>query len=415
MKITQVIDCFRLLANEVLTASRQEPRFVQGPINGPLLIRGGLVLEGQVADRYFGTLELLSPKESEESVWSRESIDSVMAQTLLELLADETEGALKKAVQAFRKRIESQSSDFTFRIGVFGLDSDSGGLSFGKLIFETGTYATQFPVPNLFANTVGGRAILVAVVTVRAVDKDSAKKRAERVVDRHLSVLNALMSDGFPSTIQFSRSFLGSHSIQLCSSPDDRELLGTVSVESRLISRIDIENTLQRSGEIASALLKADDDYASRILAAYEIAGAACADARAHQAFLLFAIALESAVLGEKTESEITYQLAARVAHLLSDQVEQRRQIARKVRALYKRRSVIVHAGRTTLAASEVRLIQHICLSTLSSLAKLRLNSSADLDSWFEDRMLGVERNRQSELSEPKLGKAAQADRKSGE
>ena len=55
--------------------------------------------------------------------------------------------------------------------------------------------------------------------------------------------------------------------------------------------------------------------FAGRVISALETAGEACVELKTHRAFLLHAIALESVVLGRQTQSEIGYQLSARVAH----------------------------------------------------------------------------------------------------
>lgn len=55
-----------------------------------------------------------------------------------------------------------------------------------------------------------------------------------------------------------------------------------------------------------------------RLLTAIQWAGRAQADARTEEAFLLYAISLESLILGSQSSGELGYRLALRVAHLVA-------------------------------------------------------------------------------------------------
>jgi hypothetical protein len=109
---------------------------------------------------------------------------------------------------------------------------------------------------------------------------------------------------------------------------------------------------------------------------------------------LLFAIALESVILGKQNKSEITYQLSSRVAHLLSPDVPSRRSLSKTVNRLYDLRSQIVHAGEADVAEAELMTLRNICLSTLFALttspAFANMKSVEELEQWFNDRMLGA-------------------------
>jgi hypothetical protein len=138
----------------------------------------------------------------------------------------------------------------------------------------------------------------------------------------------------------------------------------------------------------------ASDSFAKRVISALETAGEACVELKPHRAFLLFAIALESVVLGRQTQSEITYQLSARVAHLLAADLESRRSIAKAVNELYGVRSKIVHTGETDVSRAELESIHQLCLSTLYALVVLKpfvgMRRVVELEQWFGDRMLGA-------------------------
>ena len=147
-----------------------------------------------------------------------------------------------------------------------------------------------------------------------------------------------------------------------------------------------------RDGRRISDLLKQNTEISNRIIAAYEITGNACIERDEHTAFLLLAIALESAVLGKETREELTYQLATRVAHLISQTLTGRRAIVRKIKRLYGIRSKVVHTGRIEISASEVREMRLVCLTTLHSITVIAeaesIKSNQDLENWFQTRLL---------------------------
>src|SRR5262249_38598679 len=95
-------------------------------------------------------------------------------------------------------------------------------------------------------------------------------------------------------------------------------------------------------------LLKDDKpgEFATRVLTACQWAGRAMVEERKEEAFLRFAIALESLILGTKNETEITYRLRLRCANLIDSTPAQRAKTQTRLTALYKVRSAIVHSGK---------------------------------------------------------------------
>ncbi len=106
----------------------------------------------------------------------------------------------------------------------------------------------------------------------------------------------------------------------------------------------------------------------------------------------MFAIALESAVLGKDTTSELTYQLGTRVAHLIGKGLSGRKLVARSVVELYDRRSKIVHKGEYGVSRKEAGLIHLYCMTALGMLVIspvfAEFKTNAHLEGWFKDRML---------------------------
>jgi hypothetical protein len=101
-----------------------------------------------------------------------------------------------------------------------------------------------------------------------------------------------------------------------------------------------------------------------------------------------------SVVLGRQTQSEITYQLSARVAHLLGKDLETRRSVAKAVNGLYGLRSKIVHTGETEVSHADLESIRFFTLNALIAVSTSRpfaqMTSVDELEQWFKDRMLGA-------------------------
>jgi hypothetical protein len=124
------------------------------------------------------------------------------------------------------------------------------------------------------------------------------------------------------------------------------------------------------------------------LLTAVRWAGRAVTEPRREHAFLLYAIALESAVLPAGTSESIGYRLRMRVSNLLENRADRRNDMVRRVRDLYSTRSKIVHSGWYHLSAEESEQMRQVCkevlLRLLTHRSLTRMTSAADLEAWFE-------------------------------
>lgn len=77
------------------------------------------------------------------------------------------------------------------------------------------------------------------------------------------------------------------------------------------------------------------------LLTSIEWAGRATVETKREEAFLLFAISLETLVLPESDKDELTYRLRTRVPHLLAGSRIQRKELSDKLKKLYRARSRI--------------------------------------------------------------------------
>jgi hypothetical protein len=144
--------------------------------------------------------------------------------------------------------------------------------------------------------------------------------------------------------------------------------------------------------KVSQMLSRVETQFSARVLSGYQFAGAACVDPHPERSFLMFAIAIKSAVLGKDTKSELTYQLATRVAHLIGRDLDGRKVVAKTISQLYDRRSKIVHTGQYGVPRSEAALIRHYTMTALGMLIVSpvfsQFTENAELETWFGERML---------------------------
>ena len=130
-----------------------------------------------------------------------------------------------------------------------------------------------------------------------------------------------------------------------------------------------------------------------RILGSLQWAGRAQVEARREEAFLLYAIALESLVLGKNTNTEISNQLAIRCAQLGGGPtLDEKKRVVQQIRSLYDTRSKIVHSGSFTIREDELDLMRDYSIRTLSILIEKdpfkSMTENDQLDEWFRSQPL---------------------------
>jgi hypothetical protein len=125
----------------------------------------------------------------------------------------------------------------------------------------------------------------------------------------------------------------------------------------------------------------------SALVAAVMWAGRASVEERRELGFLLFAIALEAAVLSDGDQRELTYRLGLRVARLLGRNPEQRERLRSDVTRLYAIRSKIVHAGSYEVTDEHLGRLRSLALRTLIRLLRRRKvwhMKTKDFGAWLE-------------------------------
>lgn len=107
----------------------------------------------------------------------------------------------------------------------------------------------------------------------------------------------------------------------------------------------------------------------------------------------MYAIALESIVLVDNENAELSYRLRIRIAHLITSNPKDRKEVVNTVKELYNLRSKIVHDGKYEITKLEldsmkyisIRCIQRLCVDPLFQ----NVTSPENFSDWLEDQILG--------------------------
>ena len=139
---------------------------------------------------------------------------------------------------------------------------------------------------------------------------------------------------------------------------------------------------------------EARTDLQQRIIVGLAWAGRAKVEFRPEQAFVLYAIALESLLAKHGGRAGVTTRVPLRAAQLLGGPREHRRKVHARTERLYDLRNAIVHSGHAAdLQTADVEDMQDLVNLALTSMLLhppyLKFRSVREFDEWLDDQRLG--------------------------
>lgn len=398
-KLQQILRDLAKRTCDLQDAPADPEKQLAGPTGLPTIHRGRLI-PPNLAGARFAALDKLDGVLGSDGAWSRSTIaDTVwdFVVRIADLKPDRRSAGIRGAVDEAVAHFTEVPSSWVVDLLVYGIDQSCAGVRFGKLLLlseDIGVLNQGCPGPLDFPT---GIQIFARLETV-AIDEESALRRAENTLDEHLMIINALCAGEVPSLIQVSRTdhTRPFHSATRVAQRDDTKPHAYTSSQHQSIPLTgqDLRAVVGGPpGSRLSAMLNAEEnEFNRRVLLGYQFAGAACVDHHPERSFLMLAIALESAILGKDTKSELAYQLGARVAHLIGRGLAGRKLVAQTVKDLYDRRSRIVHAGQYGVSRKETALMFLYWQAALAMLAVApsfkNFTTNAELEDWFKDRIL---------------------------
>lgn len=403
MKPQQVKQAFGRLASRL---AEIEARLDSGDSNARQhpqtlpTIRRGEIVRPEVVEACAKTRHEIAKIAEPTGVWGTSSVDDVVwffVEHAIDLLREKRRPEIQSLIEDVVERLVAAPSSWVVDLLVYGLHESCADIRFGRVRFLRDDMDKLVQIDPIFLDFPLGTQMF-ARLEVAATDEQSAIERAGNVLDEHLLILNALCSWSAPSPIQVSRSNRMGRSYAAVRVGRSDDSMGPVRAACHNLKiplmGVELERTLKHKvgARVSEMLASQVTEFNQRILLGYQFAGAGCVDSHPERSFLMFAIALESVILGRNTKSELTYQLGSRVAHLIGKGLSGRKLVADTVSDLYDRRSRIVHIGEYGVSRREAALMQFYCDAALGMLTVgpsfAGFKTNAELAAWFNDRML---------------------------
>lgn len=269
----------------------------------------------------------------------------------------------------------------------------------GNKSIEDNTLFGKLTVEHLEGKTVG-------VLEVPAFDVDAAKAQALKELQLTIDIINfysdIVTAKGSAYAAIYGQDDRTLESIPVIKLGDKPRLIQTNQAFGRfqpllLSELVHGKGTLVGAPQISTILTsKNRTEMEKRLLAAMQWAGRATVDTRLEEAFLLFAIALESLIMELSSEGELSYRLKMRVAHLVGAQSNTvvRQVIKDNISRLYSLRSAIVHKGEVQVDdqdVADIRLYAKECIvRILTKEPFTKMTKHQELVNWFDQQLLDI-------------------------
>lgn len=392
---------------------------------------GGLHLNHDETNRYLNCLDALLSSREVLDQYSRDSVSRFMQTVILSALdlrkrrQEKVFGIrLAQALDALRSVLEAPPRSWSVFMPVDGLAPDALPQRFGNVEFCAvddprlrQPFQTLVDTPDQGADRNGGwvRALVsgiddrladlpVALAEVQAGDSETALCLARRNLRLALDVLNFYADLLYPPRFRVAVRPAEERPPRLALSvvADRGRSEASVPHETvgplRPLSFEDVRSStyrelgIERAGQLLANRKGSDLD--ELLLSALQWAGRATVEPRPEVAFLHYAIALESIMLGPDPTPELSYRLRMRTAWVLGNEVKKRKGIADAVGRLYAIRSSIVHSGRCEVAESDVQLMRSLAKTSIVAILTrspfAEMQRYRELNTWFHEAMLGA-------------------------
>jgi hypothetical protein len=359
----------------------------------------------------------------EPELITKKGVEKLFQQSILSALTfhensiEITPLQLDRSLQQLESALTAAPQQFGVYHPIVGLDQDGLPAEVGSyrfMIFSDDEFDrfSDTTAEDLDSKIVTHRAFLrdklkkqildapVAYREVAALESNAAKDRALQDLQATLDVINF-----FSDLVPYNYAHL--------SVPGDRDgasvtvpirhldTKSTSTVHRQRVGRLgklSMKGLLEIDASSIIALTKASELLRSKrnkmeevFLASIRWAGRATTSDRNEEAFLLYVIALESLMLADQTQGELSYRLRLRVARLLGRDGESRREIAKRVGDLYGIRSKIVHSGHYEVSDADLSLARLVVKNCIIALANddsfWQFHTPQTFGSWMESRI----------------------------
>jgi hypothetical protein len=372
---------------------------------------GTLFLDSADRDAYTATVDQLMRDFVKDGGLSRRSVESRLQDALFYSLdisqtrAGSFSERLANAIRTLGEELTAPAGTYRLWIPVCGLRREDLPYRFGATRFVTYGAAQERQLLAGQARPDKLRHLLLqlrgepswgqtcAVVDVEARDFESARVLAGAATRGALDCINF-----FRDLVPYNHGWLympgEAESTSDVSLGLSRDRNVTVSYNRAgpllpfSLEQVRQSKTLGRQLRLVGDLMKTSKSgsMGGILLTSFQWCGRATVEVRREQSYLLFAIALEAAILPVQDE-ELNYRLGNRVAGLLGRGREERSAIRKSIGNLYKVRSAIVHSGSYEVSDEDLGRLRALTKRSLLVLAKRRglwAMATGEFNRWLE-------------------------------
>jgi hypothetical protein len=385
---------------------------------------GHLYLNYEESSRYGKCLRNLVESSVEDDDLSLEIVEGAFQEALLKALCPNNSSisddlGINKILEGLKQKLTAKQISYCCYIPVCGIKEEGLPLSIGQIEFVVFDDLNV----NRFQETVAKHSIqkefkweklkedidrsfyknIYSLVIVKAKDYEAAQVIAIKKLRRVLDILNffSALVPYNPNAWTYLPGDLEPHrfeTIILNEGDGASYYMGERrigSLQNLEIPRIIESNKNNNIGfdHIISLLQKNNlNKLELALINAIHWAGRAVVAKRREEAFLLYAIALESIVLVDNPGNELAYRLRIRIAHLVTSNPGNRDEVVSVVKKLYDLRSKLVHDGKyeiTDLELASIKSISIRCIQRLCTDPLFQKMASPDVFSnWLEEQIL---------------------------
>jgi len=391
---------------------------------------GGLYLSDIDSKKYYHCLSLILSIINENLI-SKKEVEVIFQKTILTVLDINNKQSglpfadrLSASIKELRKKIKGEPIAYDVYYQIQGLSEEGlpftvGNVQFCKFDkrqlsrFTNGLKAFQGDEDEKkkredFADILSDAEInnkIIGIVEKVAVDPLAAKINAIKEIKITIDVIN-FFSDLIPYNIE-NNGFIylpGEYGNEKINVPiitkGDKPSI-TISYESAgpyipfsfpMLLNFD-KKYHTNFKKISMLLKKQQNDLEIKIVSAIQWAGKATTAKNKEESFLLYAISLESLILPEDDNIELSDRLATRVAHVIGNNLHNRMEIKDEMKKLYGIRSKIVHSGYYQISDSDLNTIRvyakNCIIRILTKRPFVSMNSKKELIDWFNNKIMG--------------------------
>jgi hypothetical protein len=385
---------------------------------------GGLHLDYEESSHYHKCLRNLVKNSVKDDDLSLKTVEVAFQEALLKALCSNDYDIsdnlrINEILEELKQKLTAKRIPYCCYIPVCGINEKGLPFSMGQIEFAV---FDDFLVNN-FQEIVAKHSIqkelkwkslkedidrsfykkICSIVTVEAKDYEAAQVLAIKRLRRVLDILNffSILVPYNPNAWTYLPGDLEPYFFETITINEDDGTSYYISgkrigpLQELEISRIIESSEKDDIGfdHIINLLKKKSlNKFEQALITAIQWAGRAVVANRREEAFLLYAIALESIILVDNPNTELSYRLRIRISHLITSNPKNRNEVVNAVKELYNLRSKLVHDGKYEITDLELNSMKSISIGCIKRLCIdplfQKMNSPNDFSEWLENQIL---------------------------